>query len=71
MRQLTDCILIDLSVLHDHAKVLVRILDQLDILQRIAVDQQQVSPAPDAAIEVWEIVLILLPSTKTLDGAES
>ena len=35
-------ILVDLPVLHDYEEVLRRILDQLDILQWIAVHQQQV-----------------------------
>jgi hypothetical protein len=35
-------VLVDRAVLHDHQKILVRVLDELDIFQRIAVDQQQV-----------------------------
>ena len=35
-------ILVDLAVLHDDDEVLGRVLDQLDVRDRVAVDQQQV-----------------------------
>lgn len=36
----SQVILVNLSVLHNHDEVFCRILDQFDILQRIAVDQK-------------------------------
>ena len=37
-----DGILVDHAVLHDNDEVLVRVGDQVDVLERIAVDQKQV-----------------------------
>ena len=39
---LLENVLVDLSILHDHDEVLRRILDQLDVRDRIPVDEQQV-----------------------------
>src|SRR5215510_7893418 len=41
-RLLTERVLVDFSVLHDEDEVLGRILDQLDVLDRVAVDEKQV-----------------------------
>jgi hypothetical protein len=35
-------VLVDLAVLHDHQKVFAGVCNQVDVFQRIAVDQQQV-----------------------------
>ena len=40
---LGHCILVDPAILHNDQKVFVGVFDQLDIFQRIAIDQQQIS----------------------------
>ncbi len=40
---LGHCILVDLAILHNDQKVFVGIFDELDIFQRISIDQQQIS----------------------------
>jgi hypothetical protein len=40
---LGHCILVDPAILHNDQKVFVGIFDELDIFQRIAIDQQQIS----------------------------
>jgi hypothetical protein len=37
-----ETILVDFAALHDHDKVLGGIFDQLDVVERIAVDQQEI-----------------------------
>jgi hypothetical protein len=52
-----EAILVDHSVLHDHDKVLSRILEQIDIRDRIAVDEQQIGErafSDDAELS-WDI----------------
>jgi hypothetical protein len=41
-----DRVLVDLPIFHDHEKILGRVSDQLDVLQRVAVDQQQIRLGP-------------------------
>lgn len=43
---LLDQILVEDSVLHDHKKILFRVVDQLQVVQGIAVDKQQVRHRP-------------------------
>jgi len=40
---LGHCILVDPAILHNDQKVFVGVFDQLDIFQRISIDQQQIS----------------------------
>ena len=40
---LGHCILVDLAILNNDQKVFVGIFDELDIFQRISIDQQQIS----------------------------
>src|SRR5262245_4705123 len=42
LRSLRQRVLVDLSVLHDDDEVLARVLDELDVLDRVAVDEKQV-----------------------------
>jgi hypothetical protein len=39
-------ILVDFAVLHDHDKVLSRVLDELDVFQRIAIDEHKIRERP-------------------------
>jgi hypothetical protein len=39
---LGQCIFVDRAILHNHQKVFAGVFDELDIFQRIAVDQQQI-----------------------------
>lgn len=41
--RLLDCVFVNLTVLHDYDKVFARVCHKIDVLQRIAVHQDQVS----------------------------
>src|SRR5258708_30488625 len=44
---LAQCVLVDSAILHDDYKILVGICDEVDIVEGIAIDEQQIRKCPN------------------------